>query len=133
MVWSYPDALPAGVVENRPVLSLDVAATALDLAGLPVDDQLDGRSILSWISDPLRPSPHETIYWRMPGGKFALRRENWKIVRPSANEAIELYHLAGDLGETRNLVSEHPEKMKELINLWNALDAEMAEPIQFSP
>ena len=41
MVWSLPDRLPPGRVEDRPVLSLDIAATALDLAGLTRG--LDGR------------------------------------------------------------------------------------------
>ena len=130
MVWSYPAGLPAGKVNQQTVLSLDIAATALDLAGIPADEKSDGHSVLPWLGDPLGESPHETVYWRMPGGKMALRSGNWKIVRPAAKEAIELYHLAGDVGETRNLVSEHPEKMKELINQWNAIDDEMADPIQ---
>ncbi len=130
MVWSYPAGLPAGKVNQQTVLSLDIAATALDLAGIPADEKSDGHSVLPWLGDPLGESPHETVYWRMPGGKMALRSGNWKIVRPGGKEAIELYHLAGDVGETRNLVSEHPEKMKELINQWNAIDDEMADPIQ---
>ena len=130
MVWSYPDALPRGIVENRVVLSLDIAATALDLAGLPPDESSDGRSLLTWASDPVAESPHEVVYWRMPGGKMALRSGTWKIVRPDRNAPIELYHLAGDLSETRNLVSEHPERMKEMINQWNSIDDEMAEPIE---
>ena len=32
MVWSYPAGLPSGTVDPRTVLSLDIAATALDLA-----------------------------------------------------------------------------------------------------
>jgi arylsulfatase A-like enzyme len=130
MIWSYPAGLPEAKVEDRTVLSLDIAATALDLAGIPADDQSDGHSLLSWIGDPLGESPHENVYWRMPGGKMALRSGNWKIVRPSGNEPIELYHLAGDVNESRNLVSQHPAKMRELINQWNAIDEQMAEAIQ---
>ena len=130
MVWSYPDGLPQGTVENRVILSLDIAATSLDLAGIPAVESSDGRSLLSWATNPLSQSPHEVVYWRMPGGKLALRSGNWKIVRPTRNAPIELYHLAGDLGETRNLVSQHPDKMKDLINIWNSIDDEMAEPIE---
>lgn len=132
MVWSYPDRLPQGTVENRVVLSLDIAATALDLAGIEPGEQIDGHSLLSWLEDPLSESPHETVYWRMPGGKMALRRGNWKIVRPSSDAPIELYHLAGDPSESRNLVSQHPEAMKELINRWRSIDGEMPEPIQLT-
>ncbi len=129
MVWSLPGRLPAGRVEERPVLSLDIAATALDLAGLPPDEQADGESLLGWIDGLTRDHPHDQLYWRMPGGKMAFRSGNWKIVRPKQGEPLELYHLAGDIGESRNLVGQQPEKMKELVNQWLAIDSQMAEPI----
>ena len=130
MVWVMPGRLPAGRVEDRPVLSLDIAATALDLAGLPADENADGKSLFSWIDRPSRQHPHENLYWRMPGGKLAFRSGNWKIVRPRKNEPIELYHLAGDVGEKRNLASQHPDKLGELIGKWKSMDTQMAEPIQ---
>lgn len=130
MIWSMPGTLPESSVEKRPVLSLDVAATALDLAGLPADPAADGRNLLEWITSPAVASPHQTIYWRMAGGKMALRDGNWKIVRPRRGEPIELYHLAGDLGEQRNLIDEHPEISARLMKQWNALDAQMADPIE---
>jgi arylsulfatase A-like enzyme len=112
------------------VLSLDIAATALDLAGVPADDEADGKSFLEWIDGPSRQSPHEKIYWRMRGGKIAFRSGNWKIVRPKRNEPIELYHLAGDSSESRNLAGEQPEKLKELVNQFLAMDAQMPPPIE---
>jgi arylsulfatase B len=129
MVWRFPDRLPRGYTEERPVLSLDIAATALDVAGLPPDPELDGVSLLSWIDSP-KASGHETIYWRMPRGRQALRSGDWKIVRPKRGQPFELYHLGSDLGETRNLASTQTGKLKELINRWQAYDAQMAEPIE---
>lgn len=130
MIWSMPERLPKGRTEDRAVLSLDIAATALDLAGLPADPSADGKSIFQWINDPSLAYPHDQIYWRMPRGKIAMRVGNWKIVRPKRNEGIELYHLAGDIGESRNLVSEHPEKLKELVNIWGAWEAQMSEDVK---
>lgn len=129
MIWSFPDRLAAGRVEDRPVLSLDIAATALDVAGLPAIEGADGASVLDWMSDPISEHPHQRIFWRMAGGKIAFRNGNWKIVRPKRGEPIELYHLAGDLSESRNLVSQQAAKLKELINQFNAINAQMAEPI----
>jgi arylsulfatase B len=60
---------------------------------------------------------------------MAFRSGNWKIVRPNRGAPIELYHLAGDLSESRNLVSQQPAKLKELVNRAMAMDAQMAEPI----
>ena len=129
MVWSFPDRIPAGRVEDRPVLSLDIAATALDAAGLPAVADADGKSLLKWINGSSRQHPHDKIYWRMAGGKMAYRQGNWKIVRPKRGEPIELYHLAGDVAESRNLVSKHPAKLRELVNQSMAMDSQMAEPI----
>jgi arylsulfatase B len=131
-VWSYPDVLPAGRIEERPVISLDIAATALDLAGLPADENADGTSLLKWINGPAINSPHENLFWRMPGGKMAFRSGNWKIVRSGNGKPIELYHLAGDISESRNLVGQLPERMKEMINQWHATDSQMAKPIVLS-
>jgi arylsulfatase B len=130
MVWTMPGRIPAGRVEDRPVLSLDIAATALDLAGLPADENADGKSLLQWIDSPSRDHPHQNLYWRMPGGKMAFRSGNWKIVRPRQNQPIELYHLPGDASEKRNLASQHSDKLGELINKWKAMDAQMGDPIQ---
>ncbi len=132
MVWTMPGRIPAGHDEKRPVLSLDIAATALDLAGIEADEKSDGVSVLGWINDPLTKSPHHSIYWRMNRGKMAFRSGNWKIVRPNKQAPIELYHLASDLGESENLAGRHPDKLKELVNGWSAMDAEMADPIRLS-
>jgi len=50
-------------------------------------------------------------------------------IRARRNEPVELYHLASDLGEQRNLVDEHPDILRKLMQQWNAIDSQMAEPI----
>ena len=129
MVWSLPGTIPAGQVEDRPVSTLDIAATALDVAGLPEPKGIDGVSLLGWVNDPSQEPPHETLYWRMLRGKMALRHGNWKIVRPSKDAPVELYHLTDDESETRDLAQERPEIRKQLVQKWNAMDAEMMDPI----
>ncbi|MFU7557144.1 sulfatase [Roseiconus sp. JC912] len=124
MVWSFPDRLPEGVVEQRPILSLDIAATALDVAGLPIPENVDGVSLMSWIDSPLAKG-HETIFWRMQRGKKALRSGNWKVVSPGESQPFELYHLASDIGEERDLAAKQPEKLSELINRWQSFNRQM--------
>lgn len=136
MVWTMPDRLPAGRTESRPVLSLDIAATALDLAGLGEAARqapgvaADGVSLFDWIDDGSREHPHQDLFWRMPNGKMAFRSGNWKIVRPGDDAPVELYHLASDLSEQRNLAAEHPERLGELIQKWKSMNQQMAEPIR---
>ena len=134
MIWLMPGPLgPGGHVEKRPVLSLDIAATALDLAGLPQDDSYDGKSILPWIDRPGTESPHDRIYWRMPRGRYALRAGNWKIVRSQKDRPFELYHLAGDIAEQYDVAGEYPDKLKELVNQWTAMESTMGDPIVLPP
>ena len=130
MVWSYPPVLPKGSTESRAVLSLDIAATALELAGVEAESQLDGKSLVGWIDDPARGELHDQLFWRMPGGKMAFRSGNWKIVRPRRGQAIELYHLAGDTSEERNLAASQSIKLKELVNQYLAMESQMPDPIE---
>ena len=130
MIWSMPNRIPAGHDEKRTVLSLDVAATALELAGLEPDPKADGVSVLNWINNRLAKSPHQSVYWRMNGGKIAYRAGNWKIVRPNQKASIELYHLASDPAETDNVAARHPDKLKQLVNEWSARNAQMTDPIK---
>ena len=130
MTWTMPGTIAAGKNQNGIVLSLDIAATALNLAGLPADPNHDGQSVLGWIDNPTKQSPHNHVYWRMPNGKSAFRSGNWKIVRAKKNAPLELYHLAGDLGEKRDLANRQPAKLRELVNQWSAMNSEMAQPIQ---
>ena len=70
------------------MLSLDIAATALDPAGLPAAEDADGISMLEWIDDPSRDDPHDKIFWRMPGGKMAFRWGTGRSFDPSvANQS----------------------------------------------
>lgn len=139
LVWSLPGVLPSGVTEDRPVLSLDIAATALQIAagdGSPEEaeafEALDGVSVTDWLGRRDRPHPHPELYWRMSDGKLAYREGNWKIVRHRRDEPVELYHLASDLSESRNLANDQPEVLKRLVNAWRAQDAKMSPALDLS-
>ena len=129
MVWSMPGTLPSKHVEDRVVLSLDIAATALQLAGIEVPDNYDGRSVLSFFDDPTAQPLHPSVYWRMPNGKAAFRDGDWKLVRPKRNQPFELYHLASDVSESRNLASTETNHLSRLVSRWSATDAQMVDPI----
>jgi arylsulfatase len=48
----------------------------------------------------------------------ALRAGNWKLVESPASKAWELYDLADDATETRNLAALHPDVVKDLAAKW---------------
>ncbi len=122
---------PAGVTEPRMVSALEVFPTAVAAAGGVPAANLDGVNLLPRLARlgggeaaPLR-AGH---YWRV-GPQAAFRRGDWKIVRGREARGWQLFDLAADIGEARDLAAQQPEKVAELEAAWRALDATMAEPL----
>lgn len=128
----WPGRLPAGVVERRPVLSLDVFATAAAAgAALPQDRRIDGIDLMPFLTGEAEGRPHDVLYWRM-GNRTAVRVGDWKLVQNDRRgvplDRWELYDLSGDAAERHDLAAERPETFRELHAVWSRLDAEMSEP-----
>jgi arylsulfatase A-like enzyme len=95
-------------------LNIDFAPTMLELAGLPVPQELQGASLGPWIRGDIPRGwrteffyEHKTLPDRIPPVE-GVRGERWKYVRwTSARPPFEeLFDLASDPGEERNLASE---------------------------
>jgi len=106
-IVSWPGTIPGGVVCNEPVISLDVAATALATAGLPKDDALDGVDLMPLLTGPLVTKLDRSLYWRF-WGQAAIRKERWKRLQ-LAGGAKYLFDLYEDKAETTNLIEQHPD------------------------
>lgn len=132
--WS--GTLPAGKVFQKPVLSLDIYATAAAVSGAPLPRGMkpDGVNLIPWLTREAEVggrAPHETIYWRI-GDKAALRSGDWKLVKnPGRGEppGWQLFNLASDVSETKDLAETNPEKAAELLAAWEKLNGEMMEPV----
>jgi arylsulfatase A-like enzyme len=79
-VATWPGHLPTGQVFDKPVISLDVAATAVALAGLPADPVLDGKDLTPFLSGKNQGTPHERLFWRW-GSQAAVQEYPWKLIR----------------------------------------------------
>eukprot|EP00913_Durusdinium_trenchii_P005693 g5311.t1 len=110
-VVSWKGKLPAGKVYDHPVISLDVAATAVALAGQKHDAQLDGVNLIPYLTGEKQGAPHETLYWRWVG-QAAVREGKWKLLQ--GGERRYLYNLDDDPGEKRNLLQQHPDIAQRL-------------------
>lgn len=133
--------LPAGRVDDRPVIQLDILPTALAAAGVAVKPEwkIDGVDLLPFLRGEKSGSPHEALCWRF-GAQMAVRVGDWKLVKgPGAGAGIEenaratlagaeLYNLKDDIGEKTNLATKHPEKVRELAAAWTKWNAELVEP-----
>ena len=125
--------LPAGVVYEHPVISFDIAATALALAGVTAQPQLDGVNLIPHLAGLNTAPPHETLFWRFrfpsakpAAHKWAIRRGQWKLVK-NGYEPLALYDLTADPGEKQNLISKQSELVEQLQSAWDNWNAGMKD------
>ena len=106
-VAAWPGTLPAGKVYEQPVSSLDVAATAVALAGLPPEENLDGVNLIPFLRGEEVAAPHEFLFWRWRS-QAAVLEFPWKLIRHGPNERY-LFDVTTPTGESRNLIARHPD------------------------
>jgi arylsulfatase A-like enzyme len=122
--------LPAGKTYDLPVLNLDVLPTAVIAAGGKLDPswKLDGVDLMPYLTGKQTARPHQTLYWRY-GPQWAIRHGDLKlVVSKGGSGQPELYDLSTDIGESKDLASAQPAKVKELQALWDKWSAEQANP-----
>ena len=137
----WPAAVKPGTVIDAPVISLDIFATALALAGAKPapGKQPDGLSLVPLLKGDAAAFKDRALHWRDGGGKankWAVRQGPWKLVRSGTLAQpgpLELYDLAADIGETRSVLAAHPEVAERLQKLHDAWNAELIEPLFQSP
>ncbi|HEV2427007.1 MAG TPA: arylsulfatase [Acidimicrobiales bacterium] len=142
-VVHWPGArLDAGATRHQFAHAIDVAPTIMELCGVEAPTRLEGvdQSHLDGVSfgyalalsGELEPERHETQYFEMLGSRGIYHR-GWKAVTyhpvgplyddqdpnaPFDDDVWELYHVAEDLSETRDLADAEPERLAELVALW---------------
>ena len=134
-VVSWLGQLKAGSTYARPVSSLDVTATALALAGVPqpTERRLDGINLLPFLKGENTGEPHASLFWRTGGGtNYAVRSGDWKLVR-NGKQPDELYDLATDISEAKDLAAAKPEVVAKLSADLSAWDKELIAPLFQSP
>ena len=112
LVMCWPGRLPAGKVYDQPVSTLDIAATAVALAGLPQDTHLDGVNLIPHLSGEDQRPPHEALYWRF-WNQAAVRCGRWKYIQ-AGSAAKYLFDVTSDEHEKRNRIAKHPDIARDL-------------------
>lgn len=129
----YPPLVRPGTVIEQNVLNIDLAPTALALAGIAPPARLDGRSLLpllkgetaNWRKVFLTEYFLEPQYPRIPSWQ-AVRTDRWKYIHFTDLEGMdELYDLENDPYELKNLINE-PSAGERLVMLKQQLAALIA-------
>jgi arylsulfatase A-like enzyme len=142
--------VPRGRRVAVPVSLVDVVPTASALLGVPPPPGVEGRDVgPAWRggadSGDGRSFGFAADHWmaQAPGAfRRAVQRDGWKLHYSHPEGRLELYDLASDPGELRDVAAEHPERVAELrpaLDAWLArgeqgetleLDADEAERLR---
>lgn len=126
LIVHWPGMVEPGGISDLPVTSVDYFPTILELAGvdLPRDRELDGVSLSEHLKSGGSEKPARAdLFWHFPhyrGGVIPysmVRSGNFKLIKRYEGPTYELYDLATDLGEEKDLSANMPLKVQELDRL----------------
>lgn len=116
----WPGVVAAGRTIDPPFIGTDWMPTLLEACGVAAPNGLDGRSRAGILRN--QPPEARPLYWHVPhytnqGGRpsGAIRILDWKLIERYDGDPPELYDLAADPGETRNLADREPERVAAML------------------
>lgn len=125
LIVRWPDAIrKGGAITHQVGHIMDLMPTCLDVAGVEYPRGFGGRTLLPLEGKSLLPilqgkerDGHETLCWDLAGNR-AIRIGNWKLAA-LRGRPWELYDLAADRTETRNLAAQEPARVAEMAAAYN--------------
>ena len=137
----WPGITPPGAECAEPVMLTDLFATLAGAAGLRDSAQSpDSLDLLPLLQKPDRHLNRDTFFFHFPHyyhappwtPASAVRVGPWKLIEFFEDNHVELYNLADDPGEQRDLAAAMPGKAAELrqrLHAWRAeVDAALPSP-----
>lgn len=132
MIVKWPGKTPQGVVLEDMVSSLDIGATSIAMAGGdPEKSGLHGKDIRPYMTKQTSEAPHEVLFWhtgRNANTYGVIRVGDYKLISGGKGNP-ELYNLKDDLGETKNLADQFPEKVQSMRARWLEWNKDMKPPL----
>jgi len=119
LIVRWPGVVRPGTECSAPVTSVDFYPTFLEIVDAKSPNQpLDGESILPLLKQDGE-LKRDAIYWHYPHYHHsrpagAIREGKYKLIEFYEDGRLELYDLANDIGENKNLASEMPQKAAQL-------------------
>ncbi len=132
MIVRWPGRIEAGAVSEHVWYFADVMPTLAELAGAEPPPGIDGISVVPALLGKPGQKKHEYLYWEASGFdprtglirpntlRQAVRMGDWKGIRSRPGAAVELYDLATDVGETKDLAKERPEIAAKIAQIMTA-------------
>ena len=126
IAW-WPGQVPAGVENPHQLAFYDVMPTFCDLAGVDdyvakytnknkENDYFDGLSFAPTLLGKAEQKEHEFLYWEFEEtNQVAVRMGDWKMV--SKDGKPHLYDLSKDVHEDNDIAEQHPEIVKQMVEI----------------
>ena len=136
-IISWPAGTTArGEIRSQYHHAIDLVPTIMDVLGVDppavlkghTQSSFDGVSMRYSLDSPSAPTARRTQFYSMLGSR-GIWHDGWKAItnHPTLSgwshfndDEWELYHVDVDRSELNNLADQHPEKLRELVNLWYA-------------
>ncbi|RNL83260.1 arylsulfatase [Sinomicrobium pectinilyticum] len=147
----FPGRLPENKTIGTPVMAIDLFPTIASLTNSPLPKHpIDGKDIWNIMTGKTDENPHEAYYFYYKVNELhGVRYKNWKLYFPHNYRTMEgqepgrggqpgeyryvdlpemeLYDLATDSAETRNIAAKHPEIVNKIVALANAKRQELGD------
>lgn len=121
MIARWPGVIEAGSTSDHVSAFQDVLPTLAGVAGARVPEACQGVSFLPTLrGDSAEQRLHDHLAFEFfgYGGQKSVRQGDWKgILRDikKGTGSLELYNLADDVAETRDVAAEHPERVAAML------------------
>ncbi len=121
MYWN--GTIKGGQKKDFPVAAIDIYPTILSAinSDVKVENELDGIDLMPFLNNEEVVPEDRYIYWRFLY-QWAIRNNDWKLLKLKGKQELELYHISEDISETKNVITEFPEianKLKKEYDVWS--------------
>jgi len=147
-IMRWPAKIKPGGVCHELAATIDILPTIAEITGAKLsDNKIDGETILPLMTDAEAKTPHDAYFYYYGTGLHAVRSGDWKLHFPHPYRSLtgepgkdglpngytqkkcglELYNLAEDIGESRDVAAENPEVVAKLEKLGEAMRKELGD------
>jgi arylsulfatase A len=155
-VMRMPGTIPAGIVCDEPVSTMDILPTVAKLTGAKLPAyQIDGKDIWPLMTGvPGAKSPHEAFFYYRSYALEAVRSGKWKLHLPHSYRTLAgrpggrggmpaeyeqakigpaLFDLQNDIGEQHDVSAQHPAVLERLIGLAERMRQDLGDSARKMP
>ena len=137
-ILRYPERIPAGIVRQQTITTMDWYPTILELCGVALPEvKLDGRNLMPVIESANAPTSHPVLYFQWQN-KWMVREGDWKLIRQKGNRATAgerfyLHNLAEANPETKDHLKDKPLIAERLKRLHAAFEKDVlaGQPVRY--